>query len=120
MALIRRLDNYDDWCFGRGKADYANKNDGVAFNVKTRLREWKYNWFNDYERGIDWRTRLGSKTQKIALDSDIKQVIEETEGVLSIRSLESSLNVSDRSYTASISIDTIYGEELQLDIKIGG
>ena len=75
MALIRRLDSNDDWCFGRGTSDYASNEDCVIQNLRTRLKEWKYNCFFARLNGIDWITRLGDKNQKELLDEDTKKCL---------------------------------------------
>lgn len=119
MALIRRLDNNDDWCYGRGKADYLTDNDCVLLDIKTQLREWKYNCFYNLLRGIDWRTRLGEKNQKDFLDEDILDILVNHEEVEEVTSFSSTLDTSLRLYTLNASITTIYGNT-DLSIEIGG
>ena len=119
MALIRRIDSNGDFIYGTGKADYATSKFCVALNIKTRLREWKYNWFSDYERGIDWRLRLGSKNQKDKLDSDIQSVILKTDEVDAIVFFEGNLDVRNRVYTASVVVATPYGN-VDFEVEIGG
>ena len=119
MALIRRLDNNDDWCYGRGKADYLTDNDCVVLDIKTQLREWKYNCFYNLLRGIDWRTRLGEKNQKDFLDEDILDILVNHEEVEEVTSFSSTLDTSLRLYTLNTSITTIYGNT-DLLIEIGG
>lgn len=119
MTLIRGLDNQGDWLFGHGMIDYRSKKEGIGLDVVTRIKEWKYDWFADYEKGIDWRTRLGSKNQKELLDEDIQNVIEETRNIVSITGFESTLDTSQRVYTAQVAISTVYGED-KLELKVGG
>lgn len=119
MALIRRLDNYDDWCYGRGKSDYLTNNDCVLLDIKTQLREWKYNCFYNLLRGIDWRVRLGEKNQKEFLDEDILDILVSHEEVEEVSSFTSILDTTERVYTLNASIITIYGNA-DLLIEIGG
>ena len=119
MALIRRLDSNDDWCFGRGKSDYASGRDCVALNLKTRLREWKYNCFFNLEAGIDYKRRLGDKNQKDILDSEIKFVSANTDEVVAIGEINSSLDTSSRAYTASLEVQDIYGGTNNFNLEVG-
>ena len=119
MTLIRGLDNQGDWLFGHGMSDYRSKNDGIGLDIVTSLKEWKYNWFADFNRGIDWRTRLGSKNQLELLNQDIIDLITSKQEVVSILDFESDLDTNTRAYTGVVKISTIYGEE-ELQINVGG
>ena len=117
---IHKNDNFNDWNFGHSSADILTDNSlAVAQNIKTRLQEWKYNFFANMTAGIDYRTRLGQKGQKEALDNDIKEIISNTEGVLSLETYEGYLN--DRTYTVHFSYYDMYSPEiLTSEVTING
>lgn len=118
MSIIRRT-IAGDFSYGYGKTDYLTQGNGVAQDVVTKLREWKYDWFADYERGIDWRDRLGNKNRKNLLDNDILDLVGQVENVTAITNFESTLDTSERLYTATINIMTPYGEE-KIELITGG
>lgn len=115
--IIRRLDNNHDWCFGRGRADYLRNIDEVAQDIQTKLLEWKWNYFKDYERGIDWRFFLGHKNTKSLLDEAIKDTVKNIEEVTDITDYKTELNTSDRTYKISLQVTTIYGD-LTVDANV--
>lgn len=95
---IRKNDSNNDWLYGHSESDILTDNSiAVAQNIKTRIQEWKYNFFANMTAGIDYRTRLGYKNQKDALDNEIKDIIINTDGVISLETFES--YVDDREYT---------------------
>lgn len=119
MALIRRLDNNDDWCYGRGKSDCSSASDCVIQNIKTRLKEWKYNCFFNFGAGIDYRRRLGDKNQKKILDEEIKFVISNTNEVVAVGEIDSTLDTTNRVYTATIEVVDIYGSMRNFNLEVG-
>lgn len=107
---IRRNDFNNDWCFGHSEADIIKDNNiGVAQNIKTKLQEWKYNFFANFEAGIDWRTRLGEHKQKNLLEQDIINIIYSIEEVLEIFNFESLID--DRQLSISFECYTIYSQQ---------
>ena len=106
---IRRNDSNNDWCFGSSQADFlVDNNLGVAQNIKTKLQEWKNDFFGNLQAGIDWRVRLGLKGQRKELDADIKKVITSIKEVMALTKYESYYN--DREYTVTLECYTIYSE----------
>lgn len=108
---IRKNDSNGDWLFGHSSTDILSDNSlAVAQHIKTRLQEWKYDFFANMLAGIDYRTRLGYKNQKELLDNDIKEIIANTEGVISLESFESYLY--DRDYTVNFTYYDIFSQNL--------
>jgi len=113
---IRKNDRNNDWCFGNSQADFLiDNNNAIAQDLKTKLQEWKFDFFANLQSGIDWRTRLGYRNQKTLLDRDIKTIITNNENVLILSSYSS--EVKDRSFFLSFSVYTIYSE-LPITIEI--
>jgi len=107
--IIRNTTESNDWTYGKGKADYRTDLEGIILNIKTRLQEWKGDCFFAVQNGVDYNNFLDVGT-KIFLDSDVKRVILQSEGVLKINIYGSSINRSSRGFTAQSEITTIYGK----------
>lgn len=117
----RMLDQNDDYTFGRRDEFYTGV-EAVAQAVKTRLRLLKGEWWENTEDG----TPLFEEVEGRFLMSvgDISQVdlvfaerITGTQGVAEILSFESELNPHTRTYSASVTIDTVYGEKFQVYVS---
>lgn len=105
---FRQLDSEGDWTFGAGQNNYAQENDAVSLNVRTRIMSWVGDCFFDLAAGIDWINRLGSKNQRELLELDLRTIILQTEGVTGINSL--STNLDGRNFKATYDIQTIYSQ----------
>lgn len=109
---IRAIDDDGDFTFGKGKANYKTEKDAIVQNVITRLRSWKGDCFYATAEGVDYNNFLSVGTKSF-LDSDIKRVILQSEGILSLQDFSS--EVEDREYTCKVTLLTIYGAaELEL------
>lgn len=106
--IHRNLDSSNDWTFGRGIQNYTRDLDAVKINIKTRLQSWKSDCFFALTEGVDYNNLLDVGTKSL-LDSDIKRVILQSEGVLRITSFESELDRTERGFSAEAEVDTIYG-----------
>jgi len=106
--IHRNLDNDNDWQFGKGKQDYTKDLAAVLLNIKTRLKSWKGDSFTSPAEGVDYKNYLDKGT-KTFLDSDVKRVILQSEGVIKIKSYSSDVNRSTRGFSAQAEILTIYG-----------
>lgn len=115
--IFRSLDENHDWNFGKGKNDYLSENEAIGLNVKTRILSWYKDCFFALFDGIDWYNRLGSKNQRVALENDLRNVILQSEGVTGI--VEFSTELIGRNFSASYTINTIYGKGFQNSINVG-
>ena len=120
----RMLDPDDDYTFGRRNEFYSGV-EAVAQAVKTRLRLLKGEWWEDIEDGTPLFEEV--EGQFFALIDDIQRVdlvfaerITGTQGVAEILEYDSELNQHTRTYSASVTIDTIYGEKFQVDVSSAG
>lgn len=115
---IRKNDVNNDWCFGNSQADfYIDNNNAVAQDLKTKIQEWKNDFFANLQAGIDWRTRLGYRKQKTSLDKDIKAIITNNENVLILSSYRS--EIKEREFTLSFSVYTLYSSQpITIETKI--
>ena len=114
---FRNLTNNNDWDFGRGLQSYASDADAIALNVKTRLQSWIGDCFFDMVTGIDWQNRLARFGQEPYLREELQKLILETDGVLSIESISTSME--GRSLIAQYTINTIYSRSASDSVQIG-
>jgi hypothetical protein len=106
--IIRNLTVEGDWTFGAGIQNYKRDLAAIELNIKTRLKSWKGDCFYLPAEGVDYNNFLDVGTKNF-LDSDVKRVILQSEGVIKITDYESSLENSSRAFTAIATIITIYG-----------
>jgi hypothetical protein len=106
--IFRRLDENDDWTFGKGKNNFLKDLNAVKLDIKTRLSFWVGDCFFSSTEGVDYNNYLDVGTKDF-LDLDIKKNILKTENVQRITGFESSID-ADRNYSAKAKIMTIYGE----------
>lgn len=106
--IIRNITSDGDWVFGKGKNDYKKEADALAVDIITRLKSWKGDCFFSDQEGVDYKSFLDRHT-KTFLANDIRRVILQTVGVLSISSFEITVD-SDRTFSVDSTIVTIYGE----------
>ena len=114
--IFRNLDSNGDWNFGQGLANYVAQNAAIGLNIRTRIYSWLNDCFFDMQAGIDWWNRLGSKNQKGLLDADLRRITLQSDGVTGLVSFDSVLTV--RSYSANISVNTIYSAAYVLNVKM--
>ena len=89
--ITRSIDSNNDWNFGKDKQDYLADKEALPQNIKTRIQSFVGDCYFDLSAGVDWFNLLGTK--KIdALKNAITRVILNTTGVLSLESLELSLD----------------------------
>jgi hypothetical protein len=106
--IFRSLDTQGDWNFGKGKQDMLYLVDAIKANIKTRILSWVGDCFFSMESGIDWYNRMGQTGQRELLESDLRRIITQSEGVTGITSFDSTL--IDRSFSVSFSVDTVYSK----------
>jgi hypothetical protein len=105
----RALSPDDDYVFGAGTTFLVNSPAAVAQAVKTRLRLFADEWFLNLAEGLDKKQILGNRTQGTR-DQQVQQRILGTRGVKTILQYASNVDPITRAFSASATIDTIYGE----------
>jgi len=118
--IFRSLDENGDWTFGKGLANYQIDTPAIALNIKTRLLSWVGDCFFDEGAGVDWNNRLGSKDQRKLLEDDIRRIILQSQGVRGIIDFQTELNAATRAFKASYNIITIFSQEYQDTLEVGG
>jgi len=106
--IIRNLTVDGDFTFGQGIQNYKRDLAAIELNIQTRLKSWKGDCFYKPAEGVDYNNFLDVGTKNF-LDSDVKRVILQSEGVIKITEYESSLDRDSRALTASVTIITIFG-----------
>lgn len=106
--IIRNVTNLNDWTFGKGIQNYKTNKDAILLNVKTRLQSWVGDCFYATAEGVDYNNYMDIGTKDF-LDSDIKRIILQSEGILKINSYVSTLDRDTREFEAQAEIVTIFG-----------
>lgn len=106
--IIRNNTPDGDWNFGKGKSDYKRNLLAIMLNIQTRLLSWKGDCFFALAEGVDYDNLLDVGTKDL-LDSDVKRVILQSEGVLKITEYESDIVRETREFSCRATIITIYG-----------
>lgn len=114
--IIRKIDGDNDWEFGLGLSDYAKDEEAVAENIQTRVLSWVNDCFFALNEGVDWKARL-DVGQQSALLEEVKNVILQSFGVVTIIDVEAILNKTTRLYTIRYDIQTIYSPSFQSQIE---
>ena len=119
----RKLDEYGDYTFGHGMADFYKDAAAVAQAVKTHLLLLYGEWWEDTEDGTPLfqeilRRSMSDKSVQ-AVDLIVKDRILDVDGVDAITKYISTVNKRTRVYEAEVELATIYGEA-SLTFSIGG
>lgn len=112
---VRRLDNNHDWTFGNGRADYATKSEAISQSVLTRLLSLRNDWFLNGEQGVRWFNYLRKNPNLIAMETEIKSTVLNTDGVEQITDFDIHLNPDARRFTISVTYIDIYGKENEVN-----
>lgn len=107
MAIIRNIDDDNDWTFGKGKNDYRRNSGAVALDIRTRLQELLGDSFFNNGAGIDWLNLLGSKNL-LPLHLAVSSVILNTQNVAGLKQINIENN-AERNVTISYEVLTIFG-----------
>ena len=113
----RNLTAAGDWVMGSGHSSFANEQDAVALNIKTRLSSWVGNCPYDLSAGIDWINRL-DLNQAAQLRLDLSAVISKSYGVMNVTAVSAALDNRTRTFTVSYSVDTIYGQNFNATVDM--
>lgn len=105
----RTLSESWDWTFGAGSQNIKTDQEALRQRIETRLKSWRGDCFSDLEDGVDWINLL-DRGMLEDMQSDIARVILETEGVLRIDALSSTLDQGARTVTITVNLTSIYGE----------
>lgn len=112
MSRYRALSSTGDYTFGQGERNFLVDSPAmVGQKVRTRLLLWTGEWFLDVTAGTPWLQQVVGKNKNPTYDLAIQQRILQTQGVKSIVSYSSNVS-ADRRLSVSVTIETIYGEDL--------
>lgn len=112
---IRRIDENNDWMFGRSEGSFYVSQQAIDQNIATKLKEWSGDCFFSQNSGVDYDTLL-DKGQGDRLKSAVKDVILSCFGVVGVNSID--YIIDKRAVTISYDIDTIYSPNFQAEIGV--
>jgi hypothetical protein len=114
--IIRSIDGEGDWNFGKGLSSYAQAEQAIEENVKTRVLSWVGDCFFSLTDYIDWKSRL-DVGQFNNLNTEIRSVILNSFGVVGATLVSGNFNSSNRNYAITFTMDTIYGKGFLMSIQ---
>lgn len=109
--IIRNIDANNDWTFGKGKQNYAQEDNAIATNLKTRLQSFLNDCFFDMEAGLDWFNILGKDREKLL--SEVKKCIVTSYGIYRLNDVDVYFDREKREITITYNVDTIYSPNLE-------
>lgn len=113
--IIRATTTTNDWQFGRGLNSYFFNEAAIEANIRTKLLEWVGNCPFNLLAGIDWRNRL-DYGQQANLVVEMKQLVLQCYGVVSILTFQADFNASTRFESITMTLQTIYSPSASLTI----
>lgn len=120
--IYRRLDINGDYTFGQGGYNFVKDSEAVSQAIQTRILLLYEEWWENLEEGTPLFQNIlnqrNTQAGKNAVDIIIKDRILTTQGVIQITDFESSFD-TNKTYTANLSVDTVYGEVNNLSIQLG-
>lgn len=119
----RKLDESGDYIFGR-RNEMCENTEAIIQAVKTRLLLLLGEWWEDTDDGTPLfekvlGQRLRANEQPDEIDLVFSERINGTQGVSDITSFVSEIDAERRSYTADITIKTIYDTEFTVQLTSG-
>lgn len=108
--IIRATTATNDWTFGNGLQNYFLGEAAIEANIKTKLLEWTGDCFFNVLAGVDWRNRL-DYGQQANLAVEIKQVVLQCYGVISIFAFKVNFNSTTRFDSIDMILQTIYSPQ---------
>ena len=118
MSRVSRLDDSDDWTFGKGKADYVRRSEAIRQSVVTRLRSFTNDWFLDVNHGLPWLEMLGERNTERRILREIEKSILGTDGVRAIDKLELVEVDPNRAAEIAVTVVDIYDERYDETVSI--
>ena len=107
------LDDTDNLTIGTDQ-EISTVSDGydVAQAVKIAVRSWLNEYFIDQNFGVDYLKKIFTKPfSKAQAQREMRRVINDVEGVRSIKSLTFNPDLNNRQLNMTCEIYTIYGSE---------
>ncbi len=99
------LDDTGDVAFSNQPTITASKDLDLSQRLRIRLGTFEGEWFTNVEFGVPWFSQvLGKNRSKAVVDAIIQEQVYLEPDVLSIRKFTSTLDKSQRRYTASMEI----------------
>jgi len=116
--IIRALDINHDWTFGKGKENYLSAQLAIAENIQTRILSFFGNCFFDMSAGIEWFTLLGTPNSDQQILLNVRAIILQSYGVVSVNSLTLNSTNSSRRATLTYNINTIYTQNYTQTLEV--
>lgn len=109
---MRRLIENDDYSLS-----FSSDTEAIRQRLVARLQMFQGEWFLDTSAGAAWLQKVLIKPADIVkAESEIKRVILQTSGVVSLESIESDLDRATRELTVSFTAITETGDTIEVTV----
>jgi len=109
---LSRVDNDNDWTFGRGKANYLRQSAAIKQHVKTRLQSFDKDWVHNISHGIDWINLLGNLGTERRILRAVERTVLKTDGVVTVGTLQIVRRDKDRGIDIEYSYRDVFNETI--------
>lgn len=119
MAVSYALDSSNDFILDNGRFVKVEDGAQVASKLRTNLLTYLGEWFLDEDDGVPYFQRFFVKPVDLGdVESILKQVILQTDGVESLVSFETSFDGTSRGFGVEARVQSIYDsiEEIKVNV----
>lgn len=113
--IIRATTATGDFTFGNGLQNYFTNEAAIEANIKSKLLSWTGNCYFDLLAGIDWKNRLNTG-QQANLVVELKSLVLQCYGVLSIVSFQANFNGATRFDSITMTLTTIFSKSAVITV----
>jgi hypothetical protein len=108
---VRKLSPSGDMTFGASQLNFLiDTPAAVGQIVQTALLLWYGEWYLDITLGMPWIEGVLGKHNQATADTTVQDYILQLTGVTNIENFQSQNNQANRLYTATMNLDTEFGE----------
>ena len=110
--MIRAIDSDGDWVFGQGLGSYLTGQAAIVQDIQTALQFFQNDCFWNETFGVDWWNLLGQfgKAVENTIILQVRNVISNIAGVVSINSVTAVWNTSTRSLLIQWNVNTVFSQ----------
>jgi len=108
--IYRRLSADGDYVFGGNKNNYVSGVEAVRQAILTRLRQLKYEWWEDLEDGLPLWEMIIANRDVTEAKKEIEKRIQGTKNVKYIARLEYEWDNDQRKLTVNAVVETDFGQ----------
>lgn len=107
--IIKNTDGAYEGVFGRGTANFIYGGEALAQILTHQILTLRGELKNQTDFGVSWFSNENANQQKVLLDTQIKNILNNNIHVSNILSFSSNYNLQTNTYNATIKVETTDG-----------